>query len=62
MSKQKKSDNKGNTGMWMGICITLGVAFGIMMDNIGIGIALGVAFGAALSSINRDPKEKDKEK
>lgn len=47
MSKQKKSDNKGNTGMWMGICIALGVAFGIMMDNIGIGIALGVAFGAA---------------
>lgn len=62
MSKQKKSDNKGNTGMWMENCIALGVAFGIMMDNIGIGIALGVAFGAALSSINRDPKEKDKEK
>ena len=41
-----KKDN-GKLAYYLPIMISLGVAFGICFDNIGIGICLGV--GAALS-------------
>ena len=36
----------------MGVCLAVGTAFGVAIENIGLGIALGVAVGAALSRVN----------
>lgn len=39
---EKKSQSDGN---WLAVCIAVGVALGVVTDNLGIFLALGVAVG-----------------
>ena len=42
----------------IGIGLTFGVVFGILIDNVGLGICLGVAIGAGMVEIQKKRKEK----
>ena len=55
----KKSDHNFQvTGISVGLC--LGVAFGLMFDNLAIGISVGLCLGLAIgTAIDKDKKDKD---
>ena len=53
-----KTLRESNSSKWMGVCIAVGTAFGVAMDNVGLGIALGVAIGAGMVEIQKKRKEK----
>ena len=42
----------------IGIGLTFGVIFGILIDNVGLGICLGLAIGAGMVEIQKKRKEK----
>ena len=44
----------------IGIGLTFGVLFGILIDNVGLGICLGLAIGVGMGSIQKKRKEKIK--
>ena len=53
--KKKKFTEKNKM---IGIGMTFGVVFGILIDNVGLGICLGVAIGAGMGFIQNKRKEK----
>ena len=46
MKEEEKS--KKETEYYIGVGLCLGIAFGVVFDNIGLGICLGLVFGVAM--------------
>lgn len=63
--KQKDAPAATNDSLGLAIGLSLGVLFGIVMDNIGFGMIAGVALGlggsAAVSLLGKKKREEDHE-
>jgi hypothetical protein len=46
MKEEEKSKKESEYYIGVGLC--LGIAFGVVFDNIGLGICLGLVFGVAM--------------
>jgi len=46
MKEEEKSKKESEYYIEVGLC--LGIAFGVVFDNIGLGICLGLVFGVAM--------------
>ena len=46
MKEEEKSRKESEYYIEVGLC--LGIAFGVVFDNIGLGICLGLVFGVAM--------------
>ena len=47
-----------NRDKMIGLGLTFGILFGIIIDNVGLVICLGLSIGAGLGSIKNNKKEK----
>lgn len=54
----EKQDKKTDDIPFLALGISLGAAFGILMDNLALGMGIGVAIGAALDGMKSRDKEK----
>ena len=59
MKEDNSFKNKDTEGNYLAIGMGLGVAFGIIFDNLALWISLGVLFGLVLNSMQK--KKNDKE-
>lgn len=46
-------------GVWMGVGIALGAAFGIALDQLALGMGVGIALGAAMMAVQSRKNDND---
>lgn len=49
---------KNEMGMWIGLGLIFGAAFGVIINNSGLGIGLGLAIGVAIGASKENKNKK----